>query len=249
MEHVRVSLPAKDAAALFREGRGQRGMRVEGELALGLSTSIQLPDDLEVEYLNLKGCAALTCLPRGLRCFELNLSETKIRSIPADLKVESILDLSNCEELTSLPDGLQVGSLVLRGCRSLEALPNDLTVWFLDMTGCWSFRHWPKRAAIHSGWLNLRGCTALTSLPEYLGTLAALNLRDCPNLRSLPEGLKITGWIDVAQSGLAEVKQLPRSLQSVEMRWQGVRVEPRVVLQPETITVAEILAEVNAERR
>ena len=249
MERARAFLSAQEAAALFRKGRGQRGQRVEGELALDPGEVFQLPDDLEVEYLNLKGSATLTCLPCGLRCYELNLAETKIASLPADLRVESILDLSNCEELTALPAGLQVGSLVLRGCRSLEALPEDLTVWFLDMTGCWSFRSWPKRATIRSGRVNLRGCAALTSLPEYLGPLAALNVRDCPGLRSLPEGLRITGWIDVAQSGLAEVKRIPKSLCDVEMRWQGVRVEPRVILQPETITVAEILAETNAERR
>ncbi|MGH2549310.1 MAG: DUF6745 domain-containing protein, partial [Thermomicrobiales bacterium] len=93
------------------------------------------------------------------------------------------------------------------------------------------------------------GCTALTSLPAYLGTLAALNVRDCPNLRDLPETLRITGWIDVAQSGLADTKRLPASLKGVDIRWQGVRIEERILLHPETITHDEILAETNAERR
>src|SRR5438046_1357740 len=81
---------------------------------------------------------------------------------------------------------------------------------------------WPKQARIRAGRLNLRGCTALSSLPEYLGPLAALNLRDCPNLRLLPDRLKISGWIDMAQSGLAELRTLPPSLKGVELRWQGV---------------------------
>ena len=35
----------------------------------------------------------------------------------------------------------------------------------------------------------------------------------------------------------------------MELRWQGVRVEERIVLRPETISVDEVLAEQNAERR
>jgi hypothetical protein len=68
-------------------------------------------------------------------------------------------------------------------------------------------------------------------------------------LRDLPGSLRITGWIDVAQSGLAESKRLPASLNGVDIRWQGVRIEERILLRPETITVAEILGENNAERR
>src|SRR5262249_25288169 len=143
----------------------------------------------------------------------------------------------------------RVGTLILRGCSALETLPEELDVWFLDMTGCWSFCRWPKRAAIRSGRLSLRGCTALRSLPAYLGVLAALNVRDCPLLRELPDQLRITGWIDIAQSGLAETKKLPKSLQGVDMRWQGVRVEERILFRPETISVEEILQEQNAERR
>jgi hypothetical protein len=243
-------ISAKEAHSLFVHGKGEPGTRVEGELAFHEEAPrLQLPADLEVEFLNLAKCPALTRLPQGLRCYELNVSETKIASLPTDLRVESILNVSSCEELTELPAGLQVGSLMLRGCRSLEALPERLDVWFLDLTGCWSFRRWPREATIRSGRLNLRGCTALTALPEYLGPLAALNVRDCPNLRSLPEGLRISGWIDIAQSGVAETKKLPRSLKGVEMRWQGVRIEERVVLCPETITVEEVLQEDNAERR
>ena len=224
-------------------------MRVDGALAPGNEfAELRLPPRLEIDFLDLSRCA-LKELPPGLRCFELNLSGSRMQRLPDDLGVESILDLCNCEELKELPIGLTVGTLLLRGCRSLRALPERLDVWFLDMAGCWTFCHWPRKAAIRSGRLNLRGCTAITALPAYLGPLAALNVRDCPNLRELPEDLHITGWIDVAQSGLAETKKLPPSLQGVDIRWQGVRVEERIFLRPETITLDEILDEQNTERR
>lgn len=244
------ALSAAEAQKLLLRGKGWPGMRVRGNLRFPEgTTNLHLPERLHADLLDLSGCSELEELPRGLRCFELNLSGTKIRTLPADLAVESILRLSGCEELTELPKGLRVGTLDLRGCRSLAALPEKLDVWFLDMTGCWNFRTWPKAAKIRSGRLTLRGCTALASLPAYLGPLATLNVRDCPNLRSLPDSLRISGWIDVAQSGLAGLDTMPPALRGVALRWQGVAVEERIVFRPQTIRVAEILAETNAERR
>jgi hypothetical protein len=243
-----VVVSAEDAQSQLLRGKGCPGMRIEGTLAFSNDSAgnVHLPPRMQVEALDLSECREFDELPAGLSCFELNLSNTKVRTVPADLCVESILNLSNCEELTELPPDLTVGSLNLRGCRSLNKLLEDLNVWFLDMTGCWSFCEWPRKATIRSGRLTLRGCPALRSLPSYLGPLAALNVRDCPNLRELPESLRITGWIDVAQSGLAETKRLPASLQGVELRWQGVRIEERIVLRPETIALNEILGETNA---
>ena len=223
-------------------------MRIDGVLQFpSNSRDWKLPNNLDAEALDSQWAISRNCR-EGLRCYELNLSNTRVSKLPDDLSVESILNLSGCTELVELPAGLKLGTLHLRGCQSLAALPEDLDVWFLDLTGCWNLHTWPKRAAIHSGRLTLRGCTALTELPAYLGPLAALNVRDCPNLRNLPEQLRITGWIDVAQSGLAETRRLP-ALHGVDLRWQGVRVEERVILNPETITVEEIFAEQNAERR
>jgi hypothetical protein len=244
-------ISAVQAQSLLLNGEAWPGMRIEGLLTLPNLPQDRhpFPSGMHVEALDVSACPEFDQVPSGLTCFELNLANTKVQELPSDLRVESTLNLSNCSMLKSLPHALTVGSLNLRGCRSLAQLPEGLDVWFLDMTGCWSFRHWPKAAMIRSGRLTLRGCTALTSLPAYLGPLAALNVRDCPNLRDLPESLRIMGWIDVAQSGLAESKRLPASLKGVDIRWQGVRIEERILLQPETITVEEIVGENNAERR
>ncbi|MFO0810610.1 MAG: hypothetical protein U0746_18440 [Gemmataceae bacterium] len=243
-------LTTREAETLIRQGRARPGLRVEGTLKLtGDARKFRLPPDMRAEVLDLSECPSFDELPPGLRCYELNLSGTKVRELPDDLVVESILNLANCEELLRLPAGLTVGTLNLRGCQSLAALPEGLDVWFLDLSGCWNFNGWPRRATIRSGRLVVRGCSALTSLPDYLGTLAAVNVRECPNLTSLPDSLRITGWIDVAQSGLAGATRLPPALETVDLRWQGVPIDERIFLRPETIQLDEILAERNAERR
>jgi hypothetical protein len=244
------------ARELIVTGRAAAGLRVSGVLDLSdfgdvASAPLCLPRDLQVEVLDLHGYAGPEPLklPRGLRAYELILANSHVVRLPDDLRVESRLDLSGCSELSELPEGLAVGTLVLRGCTSLVGLPEGLDAWFLDMTGCWAFAEWPRRAAVHSGRLVLRGCTALTGLPRYLRRLAALDVRDCPNLRGLPAGLEITGWLDVAQSGLKEETALPESLERVQLRWAGINIDRRIAFHPERITAHEALAERNAERR
>ena len=243
-----ASISAKDALPLLFNGKAKPGLLVNGALKIPEKKKVQLPENLTCDLLDLSN-TKINSLPAGLQCYELNLSNTSIETLPADLKVEAILNCSNCTELNSLPENLTVGTLNLRGCQSLTSLPENLNVWFLDLTACWAFQHWPRKATIQTGRLNLRGCTALTSLPDYLGRLAVVNLRDCPNLRSLPDGISISGWIDLAQCGVAESRKLPKSLAGVDIRWQGVRIDERILCKPETITVAEILTEPNAERR
>lgn len=226
------------------------GMHVEGVLKFTPNLrGWRWPERLTAEVVDLTGCTQVETLPCSLDAYELNASETLLEEIPNDIRIEAILNLTNCRALKTLPPALRVGSLILNGCSSLRALPEDLDVWGLSLIGCWSFEHWPSRAWIRSGQLNLRGCAALRTLPAYLGPLAALNVRDCPNLTSLPDGLVITGWIDVAQSGLARLREIPPSLRNVEVRWQGVIIDERIWLRPETIEIDEILSEQNAERR
>jgi hypothetical protein len=208
----------------------------------------RFPDRLSVDVLDLSDRARFE-LPSRLNCYELVLSRTPIESLPDQLQVTSCLDLTGCEQLEKLPNGLALGTLVLRGCTSLKQLPERLDVWFLDLTGCWAFETWPKSAQIRSGRLQLRGCTALRSLPPYLNRLAALNVRDCPNLASLPADLSVSGWLDLGHSGLTDEAMLPRSLNSTQLRWAGINVDRRIAFHPEQIHVDEVLAEKNAERR
>jgi hypothetical protein len=246
------SLSPAEALLLLAGGSPPLGLRVAGCLDYSDRSKNPLPrsfpDDLSVDALDLSG-RDVTALPRELKCYELNLSRASITCLPDDLQVESRLDLSGCERLEKLPDGLRVGTLILRGCTALERLPERLDVWFLDLTGCWAFEVWPAVANIRSGRLQLRGCTALRALPPYLTRLAALNVRDCPNLNSLPANLVVSGWLDLGHSGLKDQSALPPGLKRTQLRWAGVNVDRRIAFHPETIHVDEVLEEGNSERR
>lgn len=266
-ERVQETLPAKEARQRILCGTAQPGLRVRGRLDLSgqrqltalpdhLTADIldlhecprleTLPAGLQVRRLNLNECSRFSTLPPGLRCYELELRGTAIRTLPADLQVEFRLDLQDCRRLRTLPAGLKVGSLQLRGCVSLEELPEGLDVYFLDLTGCVSLSGWPERASVRVGRLSISGCEALTHLPPWLTELAQLDVSDCPNLIELPEGLRVSSTLELAGSGL---RSLPASLQSTQLRWRGVPVDQRIAFQPETITVTELLAERNVERR
>src|SRR4051794_29138146 len=63
-------------------------------LNLGHCTRLaRIPEGLTVRHLDLTGCTGITSLPDGLRCYELGLGGTRLRSLPADLRVEFRLDL------------------------------------------------------------------------------------------------------------------------------------------------------------
>jgi hypothetical protein len=222
------------------------GLRVR-RLDLSHCTRLaRIPEGLTVRHLDLTGCTGITSLPDGLRCYELSLGGTRLRSLPADLRVEFRLDLRDCTELAGLPAGLKVGTLILRGCTGLEALPEGLDVNFLDLQGCHRLAHWPDGANVRIGRLNLGGCGRLAALPATLGRLSWLDISGCTRLTALPEGLRVGSGIEIAGSGLAA---LPRSLAGVQLRWNGVAIDERIAFRPETIGVDEILAEENAERR
>ena len=60
-----------------------------------------------------------------------------LKSLPDGLEVGGYLDLTNCINLKSLPDGLEVGrSLYLENCTKITSLPKGLKVgWYLKIRG------------------------------------------------------------------------------------------------------------------
>jgi hypothetical protein len=156
------------------------------------------------------------------------------------------LDHSGDTELESLPDGLSVGTLVLRGCTALRRLPRGLTVTFLDLSECVCLEELPDDLRVAVGRLDLRGCKRLTSLPAGIGPLSQLDVADCEALQSLPDGLVVTSWVDVGGSGL---RSLPSSMRRATIRWRGVTIDERIAFRPETLIATEALTDLNAERR
>jgi hypothetical protein len=242
-----TTMKAADAHKLILSGEAPENLHVTGHLDLSKELNLKaLPDGLEVTRLTIRGCWGLKQLPKRLRCFELDASETLLTEIPADLRVQNRLDLSNCADLVRLPENLRVGTLELKGCTKLASLPEGLDVCFLDVSGCIALNAWPERADLRIGRLTARDCTGLTHLPSYLTQLAQLDLSGCESISELPEGLRISSWLDIAGTDITEI---PLSLRGVRLRWRGVLVDERIVFRPETITGTEVLATANAEVR
>ena len=254
-------LPAEEARKLILLGEAPANLRVSGHLNLSDNSNLKelpdgltvasldvsgcgalgsLPNALRVRRLNLNGCRSLAAIPLGLSCYELEMRETDVRELPPDLRVEYRLDLSGCSRLERLPEGLKVGTLLLNDCVSLEALPDGLDVNFLDVSGCAALRGWPQKARVGIGRLRAANCAQITSLPRWLTDVAQLDVSGRINLNELPEGLRVTSWLDLANSG---IKSLPASIKGARLRWRGVPIDERIAFRPETITATEILAE------
>jgi hypothetical protein len=199
-----------------------------------------------VRRLILDNCPALEELPRGLHCYDLSAQATPLRKLPADLQVDYRLNLSSCDLLEGLPDGLRANVLILRGCTSLRSLPEDMEVFCLDMPGCVGITNFPKRGPATLARLNIRGCTQLRELPAWLRRVAQLDIGGCTRLIGLPESVQVVSWLDVADTTL---RGLPPHLQSVQLRWRDVLIDERIAFHPETLTGNEVLTETNVERR
>ena len=88
-----------------------------------------------------------------------------------------------------------VGSLDLSFCNLLTGLPDGLTVnGFLDLTDCTGLRSLPAGLVVED-YLDLTDCTSLESLPADLKAGDDLILFGCSSLTSLPAGLVVGGQI------------------------------------------------------
>jgi hypothetical protein len=221
-------------------------MRVNGRLNLANASWLtHLPRKLEAEAIDVSDCESLSELPEKLKCSELTLQRTRVRSLPPGLEVSRRIDATGCEYLQTV-GALRVPELILHGCTALVQLSDDLRVRHLDVSRCGRLTELPATTAKSLWDLDVSECPSLAELPRGLGQLRTLNLRGCTNLRELPSDTRVHGWIEVADSG---IEALPQSLQSAQVVWRGVRVSDRIAFYPDTITVREILRETNVELR
>lgn len=211
----------------------------------GCTNLTRLPHGFEAHRLILNDCTALKTLPPALKANSLQAAKAGLETLPDDLNVSYKLDLTGCTALTQLPRTLRVGSLVITGCTALEALPDELHIFFLNAANCTRLERWGERGSVQVGKIDLRNCTRLTYLPDWLTPLDTLNVSGCTRLNELPDSLAVTS-IELAESGLTS---LPPSLTPKEIRWRDVLIDGRIAFQPETITSREILDELNVEVR
>lgn len=258
---------AKEARALILSGRAPADLQVEGHLDLAGSTELatlpaglmvdtlrlagctalrEIPGDLRVRRLDVTGCSRLEYWPEGLTCMELTARGSGIRALPARIEVAFRLDLRDCHQLEWLPPDLKTGSLVLRNCSALRRLPEGLDVQFLDISDCRLLEGWPQTGSVRYGRLTMRNCVQFTRLPEWLGAIAHLDLAGCAGITGLPADLQLSGWLDLADTGITA---LPPHLEHLPLRWRGVQIDARIAFQPETITGEEVLGQRNIELR
>jgi len=80
---------------------------------------------------------------------------------------------------------------------------------YLDLRGCTGLKSLPSDLKV-SGSLDLTGCTGLKSLPSDLKVPGYLNLSGCTGLKSLPSDLKVGGYLYL--HGCTGLKSLPSNL-------------------------------------
>ncbi len=216
-------------------------VKLEGEQLNAKS----LPDNLKLTELNLSDCSGLTTLPKGLECTDLVARNSSLESISADMEVQYRLDLSGSRALEGLPDGLTVDYLLLRNCTALNRLPEGMDVFWLDVSGCTRILEWPLQARVKGRFI-ARNCDQFTQLPGWLQRISELDVRGWRNLTALPQDLVVTSSLDI---GGTAITSLPEGCRDARLCWRGVTIDERIAFSAHLITVDEILAEVNTERR
>ncbi|MHA3916399.1 hypothetical protein [Halovulum sp. GXIMD14793] len=145
---------------------------------------------------------ATTSVAPGMVCDYLDGAGSRIKTLPDDITIRFRLRLTNCKDLTDLPDGLTIPSVDLSGCTALQQLPGGMQVTFLKLDDCDALKQLPDNLRIQGGILSLQNCTGLTRLPDNLGEVAGLDLNGCSGITKLPAGLKVTSWIDITGTGI-----------------------------------------------
>ena len=228
-----------------KEPHSDAGVTSEKE-AKSLILGDSAPPGLRVRSLSLAKEKRPFTLPHQFHCDILDLSETPIISLPPSLKVSYRLVLARCEFLRSLPTDFSVGTLDLSGCIALDELPEGLTSNFLTLDGCNSIDGWPERFSVSLGSLSLRNCLWVRELPPGIQQLASLNLAGCRNIASIPPSLKISSWLDIADT---QIRELPPHLAGIQIRWRGVQISHQVAFNPASLAASTILNEPNSEVR
>jgi len=133
---------------------------------------------------------------------------------------------------------LEARSLIRRG----HGWDGMKVIGTLDLSGDALLTDLPAQLECET--LNLSGCVKL----EHIGfglKVRVLDVTGCASLKALPEDAVVSGWCELAGSGLERV---PLGLHT-RLRWQGLRVDERVALHPEELSGQEVLATRNLELR
>lgn len=181
------------------------------------------PDALHVMgQLDLSGAVWLRELPRWLRC--------------------SALIVDDCPQLSALPQDLQCDRLSARRTPSLNELDGRIGVRErADFSGSGLKR---VQVELRASRLSFANCRDLTEVQGQI-SVNALDLSGCSSLRHLGTELHVTQTLELAGTSL---QSLPPGFRA-GLRWSGVPVDARFVLQPGSLTGREVLLTRNVQRR
>lgn len=168
-----------------------------------------LPDDLDVQFLEIIRCPYLQTLPDRLYLTSLQIEDSNIDSLPENFSCPESLSLKNCPLLKKIPDACIAFSsyLTLFNCPLISDLPNIRVIFGdLNIIGT-SIRKLPNHIKI-GGSLTVNE-SSLETIPADIRVGSYMDLRDCKNLQSLPDGLMVNGSLILSGTSL---QQLPNRL-------------------------------------
>ena len=178
--------------------------------------------------------------------YSLNLENTPIHELSSKIYAINRINLTNCVNLTKLPDYLDCNQLILRDCTSLTSLPRGICVRSLIISGCTGITELPKDMVVEHMEFVAHGCSNLMKLDGIFFNLTKLDLQGCSLIENLPEDVGVNIWIDI---GGTRIGKPPESLRHIHFQWNGIPINDTTAFHPDQLTAREILNEFNLEVR
>uniref|UniRef100_A0A2N9FNW9 Rx N-terminal domain-containing protein n=1 Tax=Fagus sylvatica TaxID=28930 RepID=A0A2N9FNW9_FAGSY len=163
---------------------------------------------------------------KSLILFDIQDVESLPEELLKNLASLQRLHISDCPNLTSLPEGIgnltSLQRLRISGCPNLTSLPEGIgnltSLQSLDISNCLNLTSLSEGISNLTSLqiLHIFDCPNLTSLLEGIGNLTSLQrlrIFKCPNLASLPEGIgNLTSLQSLDISGCPNLTSLPEGI-------------------------------------
>lgn len=180
-------------------------LNVKGTIDLKNSQIMQLPDGFHCKGSMDLSRTRITRLPSNMRVDgDLCLQQSDIQAIPGDISILGDLNLTSTK-IEQLPEGLRIGKdLNVSQCFNLKSLPENLEVGgSLD-----AFHTLIRRLPISfkvADSISLIG-SSIESLPEGFRVNGSLELEDS-SIRSLPENLFVGETLNLSRTSLRKLPE------------------------------------------